>query len=87
MASTLHKVLRTPRDIDIELSEGPRLPHITSLRPLLRSKATGQSDLWEELKRATQEACSVKQPSSTHRWCSLHHLDLRNSIQRASGFH
>jgi hypothetical protein len=45
MASMLHKVLRTPRDIDIELSERSGIPHITSLHPLLRSKVKGQTEL------------------------------------------
>lgn len=66
-ASMLHKVSRTPRYMDIELSRGPGLPHI-QLHPLLRSKANGQSDLWEELKTVTQDACSLEQPLSTYRY-------------------
>lgn len=61
VAFIMHKVLRMPRDIDIELSVGPGLSYIPSLHPLHRSKEKGQSGLWEEIKSANQDACSVKQ--------------------------
>lgn len=53
-----------PRDIDTELLGGPGLPHTPSLHPLLRSKAKGQSGLWEELR--TVAGCLLSKTATIH---------------------